>query len=73
MGDWKYRSPYLQIIFTGFCKHKSNNITPGWDCGTCEWAKPEPYPGMSWAMLDPIGSPTSLLGATKCPKELANA
>ena len=47
IGGRKYRPPGLQIIFTGFCKHKSNNITPGWDCGTCEWAKPEPYCGQT--------------------------
>ena len=43
MGDGKYRPPNLQIIFTGSYKHKSNKITPGWDCSTCERAKPEPY------------------------------
>ena len=43
MGGGKYRPPNLQIIFTGFYKHKSNEITPGWDCSMCKKAKPEPY------------------------------
>ena len=41
MGGGKYRPPNLQIIFTGFYKHESNDISPSGDCGTSEWAKPE--------------------------------
>ena len=41
MGGGKYRPPDLQIIFTGFNKHESNDISPGGDCGTSERAKPE--------------------------------
>ena len=41
MGGGKYQPPNLQIIFTGFYKHESNDISPGGDCGTSEWAKPE--------------------------------
>ena len=44
MGGGKYGPPNLQIIFTGFYKHESDDISAEGDCGTSEWAKPEAYP-----------------------------
>ena len=54
MGDGKYRPPNFQIIFTGFYKHESNKITPGWDSSACERAKPEPA---SWTPNPAFGRP----------------